>query len=299
MKRFFYGLLVILLAIGAGAYGALWLTAAPVRNHPFVTALPQDRPVVIAHRGGADLWPENTLTAFRGAVALGADVLEMDVHQSAEGIPVVIHDWTVDRTTNGSGPVPSFALEELQELDAAFHFSPLDDPGTYPMRGREVVIPTLREVFDAFPETPMIVEVKENDLGLADRVVALVQEFNRSDRTMLASFHQPVLERFRSSDARLATHLSEREATPFLIASWLFSGHLFSPAGEALLVPTRRGILPVTTGRLLRAAEGRNLFVAAWTINDAEEMKRLLARGVRGLITDRPDLAVSAAMDAR
>lgn len=299
MKRFFCHFLLTLLALGAGAYGALWLTASPARNHPFFTRLPQDRPVVIAHRGGAELWPENTLTAFHGAVALGTDVLEMDVHQTAEGIPVVIHDGTVDRTTNGTGSVSSFTLESLRELDAGYHFTPHDAAGTYPFRGRDVVIPTLREVFEAFPETPIVVEVKEDDLELTDRVVALVQEFGRSDRTLLASFHQPVLDRFRASDARLATHLSEREAKRLLIASWLFAGHILSPPGEALLVPQWHGILPVTTRRFLRAAEGRNLFVGAWTINDTETMKRLLARGARGLITDRPDLAVSAAMDAR
>lgn len=299
MKAFLRGALVIAASLVLGAYGALWFTAEPARNHPFVTGLPADRPVVIAHRGGADLWPENTITAFQGAIALGADVLEMDVHQTADGVPVVIHDATVDRTTNGSGPVASFTLEELQDLDAGYTFVALDAPDTHPMRGRNVTIPTLREVFETFPAVPMVVELKDDDPGLTDQVVELVREFERSRRTLLASFHEDVLKRVRRSDARLATHLTERESTAFLIASWFFSGHVISPAGEALLVPPRTGIVPVVTRRFLTAAEGRNLFVAAWTVNDERQMKRLLSRGVRGLITDRPDLAVSAVTDAR
>lgn len=299
MKRLLVRIAVLLLVAGAGAYTALSFTSEPVRNHPFFSALPQDRAVVFAHRGGADLWPENTLEAFHGAVALGSDGLELDVVGTSDGVPVVIHDETVNRTTNGTGRVADFTLEKLQELDAAFRFSPLDAPGTFPLRGQGHTVPTLREVFETFPGLPIIVEVKVNDPVLVDRVVVLVREFGRSDRTLTASFHQEVLVRFRRADARLATHLSQKEAIPFLVASWLFSGHLFSPPGEALLVPPRHGLFPVTTRRLMGAADRRNLFVAGWTINDSAEMKRLLERGVHGLITDRPDLAVSVVADAQ
>ncbi len=263
----------------------------PANDHVFFSRLPQDRPLVIAHRGGALLWPENTIVAFRGAVELGADMLEMDIFQTADGVPVVLHDTTVDRTTDGTGHVNSFTLEELKRLDAGYRFSPVDSDA-HPYRGEGLTIPTLREVFEAFPGEHMVVEVKENDAALADAVVALVREFNRADRTLLASFHHDMLVHFRSVAPEAATHGSERELIPFLVKSWLLLGGTSSPAYEAVFVPQRTGPIPVTTRRFISAARRRNLFVAAWTINDPDDMRGLVDRGINGLITDRPDLAL-------
>ncbi len=299
MKKLLYRVVWTVLCIGVGAYGALTISSSPARSHPYFLDLPRDRPVVIAHRGGADLWPENTIEAFQGALALGSDVLEMDIYATADGVPVVIHDETVDRTTNGTGRVASFTLDELQELDAAYHFSPWNAPDVTPMRGQGVIIPTLREVFETFPEAPMLVEIKARDEQLVERVLDLVQEFDRPYKTLLASFHHSVLQQIRQRDPRVATHLSQREIIPIMVASWFFSGHLFTPSAEAVFVPPRRGILPVATRRFIHAAQRRNLFFGVWTINEEAEMRRLLARGVQGLLTDRPDLAVSAVTDAR
>lgn len=263
----------------------------PANDHVFFSQLPRDRPLVIAHRGGALLWPENTIVSFGGAVELGADVLEMDVFQTSDGVPVVLHDTTVDRTTDGTGHVNSFTLDELKRLDAGYRFSPVDSEA-HPYRGEGLTIPTLREVFEAFPGEHMVVEVKENDAALADAVVALVREFNRADRTLLASFHHDMLVHFRSVAPEAATHGSERELIPFLVKSWLLLGGTSSPAYEAVFVPQRTGPIPVTTRRFIGAARRRNLFVAAWTINDPDDMRALVDRGINGLITDRPDLAL-------
>jgi len=154
----------------------------PARKHSFFDSLPKERPVVIAHRGGAHLRPENTLDAFGGALKVGADVLEMDVHLSADGTPVVIHDATVDRTTEGAGLVSSFTIEELKALDAGYRFQSEDGRG-FPYRGAGVTVPTLREVFTAFPSAHIVVDAKDNDIRLADSMIALVREFDRADRT--------------------------------------------------------------------------------------------------------------------
>ena len=286
-------------ALLVAMYGATLSMNRPARIHPFFESLPAGRPVVIAHRGGADLWPENTLIAFQGAVDLGAPVLEMDVHQTADGVPVVIHDETVDRTTNATGRVIDFTLEQLRELDAAYRFSPHDGPGTFPLRGTGVTIPSLREVFEAFPDAHMIVEVKEEDTTVADDVLSLVVEFDRVDRTLLASFSHDILVHFRTRNPDVATHASEPEATRFLIAAWLFSAGMVSPKYEALLVPPSVGPLPVLTGRFLQAADNRRLFVAGWTINDLSRLRIFARRGIGGLITDRPDLALQVAAELR
>ena len=270
---------------------AAFLLGRPADDHVFFDGLPDDRPLVIAHRGGALLWPENTLVAFRGAVEIGSDVLEMDIYRTADNVPVVIHDPTVDRTTDGTGLVRSFTLEQLKRLDAGYRFIPAGAV-TNPYRGEGVTIPTLREVFEVFPDEHMMVEIKENDNEAADAVVSLVLEFNRADRTLLGSFHHDVLVRVRSTAPEIATHGSEKELTVLLVKAWLRLDRAYSPAYEAVLVPQRSGPIPVTTRRFIGAARGRNLFVAPWTINDPDDMRMLLARGADGLITDRPDLAL-------
>lgn len=291
-RRTVIAILVIAALVAGLAFALLRSRAEPLPEHPFFEGLSQDRALVIAHRGGAALWPENTLTAFAGAWELGVDVLEMDVHMTADGVPVVIHDSSVDRTTDGNGLVQSFTLAELKELDAAYSFSPLDAPGDFSLRGTGITIPTLREVFEAFPYAPMVIESKEDDIGAAEIILQLVQEYERVDQTVLASFSHRILQYFRSQDARVATHASEPEVTRFLAASWLFGESFVAPDYEALLVPPHAGRIPVLTRRFVKAASERNIFVAAWTINDKAEMLRLLDMGVNGLITDQPDVAL-------
>ncbi len=264
----------------------------PARKHPFFDSLPKERPVVIAHRGGALLRPENTMEAFAWAGKIGAHVLEMDVHLSADGIPVVIHDAEVDRTTDGKGAVSSFTLDELKSLDAGYRFLS-EDGRRFPYRGAGITVPTLREVFSAFPTAHIVVDAQDNDIRRADAMIALVREYDRADRTLLSSFHQRSLRHFRNVAPEAPTNGSEEELKPLLTATWLFLSGLVSPAYEAVLVPTYHGRIPVTTRRFIRGARSRNLFVAAWTINDPDEMAALVDRGIDGIITDRPDLALS------
>src|SRR5690348_8923683 len=125
-------------------------TPAPTGRlrRPYVA---HDGPLFFAHRGGSLLAPENTLPAFKQGVACGADALELDIQTTSDGELVVIHDPTVDRTTDGSGPVAAYTLEKLQRLDAGYRLS-LDGGATYPFRGQGITIPTLREVFERFPQ---------------------------------------------------------------------------------------------------------------------------------------------------
>ena len=128
-------------------------------EHPFLAG---GNPLVMAHRGGQGLWPPNTLFAFERAVEMGADILEMDIHASADGVLIVHHDDTVDRTTNGSGAIRDHTLTELKELDAGYHWS-ADGGETYPFRGKGMRIPTLEEVLEAFPKTRLNIDIKPDD----------------------------------------------------------------------------------------------------------------------------------------
>lgn len=286
--------------IGLGIVAAIlflvWLVARvlsePVDEHVFFDSLPSDRPAVIAHRGGAHLWPENTLEAFRAARSLGVDAIEFDVFATSDGEPILLHDETVDRTTDGSGAVAELSLDGLRELDAGYRFSPLESDAEYPYRGMGVRIPTLREVFEEFPDMPMIVEIKAEDDALVERVVDLIIEFDRVDLTLGASFSAEVVERYRELLPGLATAGVQGEIVPFIVYNFLFVPGVYSPVSEAFMVPTHVGPLPITSRRFIANAQRRGVHVSAWTINDRETMERLQSRGIEGIVTDRPDLAL-------
>lgn len=148
---------------------------------------------VIAHRGSSAEAPENTLAAFEAAVQRGADALELDVRLTADGAPVVIHDSTLDRTTDGSGPVAAQTLAELRSVDAGSSFTP-DRGRSYPFRGKGTQIPTLGEVLWTFPRMTLLVEIKEAQAQEAVRRV-LVQE-DAAERCVVASEHQEALQAF-------------------------------------------------------------------------------------------------------
>ena len=163
LRRFLTGLLALFVLLGV-AYLGLSLTARPLEPHPFFrTADPvnNDRVLVMAHQGGDGLWPSNTLYAFERAVQAGVNVLELDVHASQDGALVVIHDDSVDRTTDGSGLVGDKTLAELKKLDAGYDWSPERTGETFPYRGQGITLPTLQEVFAAFPDTRVNVEIKQ------------------------------------------------------------------------------------------------------------------------------------------
>jgi len=246
------------------------------------------RPLVIAHRGGAGLWPENTLYAFERAAELGADVIETDVRATKDGELVVIHDESVARTTNGSGSVGALTLAELKQLDAAFRFS-TDGGRTFPLRGRGVAVPTLREVFASLPEMRFNIEPKRGAPSLAAPLCRLIREQGMADRVLVASFSGTTIEEFRRECPEVATSASTGEATSFYALHEAGLAASYSPAMQALQVPERAGALRVLTRDFVEAAHGRGLRVHAWTIDDEAEMRRLIEIGVDGVMTDFPD----------
>ncbi|HEV2762007.1 MAG TPA: glycerophosphodiester phosphodiesterase [Pyrinomonadaceae bacterium] len=270
-------------------YGYLSHTARPASEHPYFGRGGAPRtPLVIAHRGGAGLWPENTAYAYERALALGVDVLEIDVRSTADGELVVIHDRTVERTTDGSGAVGTFKLSELKKLDAGFRWSPAGGE-SFPFRGRGLTVPTLREVFEAFPQARYNIEPKQENVGLAAPLCRAIREAKMTERVLVASFGADVLEEFRRECPEVATSASASEASKFLTLSTTGLEETFTPAAQALQVPEFAGGMRVLTRGFVEAAHARNLHVHAWTINDEEAMQRLLAVGVDGIMTDYPD----------
>ncbi len=250
-------------------------------------------PLVIAHRGSMVLGPENTLYSFELADAAGADVLELDVHPSSDGHIMVIHDPTVDRTSNGSGEVRSLKLGELKALDFAWQFR-LPDAEGYPMRGMGITIPTLSELFDRFPGRSFSIDIKENDPDFAMEVVRRIHRREMRNCVVFGSFHPRITRILRAALPAVSVAADRPAAVRLLAASYAGLPVRWMSACDAYMLPDRAGLLPVATSPLIRAIHrlGRRLYV--WTVDDPEVMRRLLALGADGLITNRTDLAFAA-----
>ena len=284
-SKWLIGLIGVLVGLNL-IYLALVLLAQPAGEHPFFTQFVRN-PLVMAHRGGGGLWPENTLYAFERAVALGVDVLEMDVHSTADGELVVIHDSTVDRTTDGTGTVQDLTLAEVRALDAAYRWSS-DDGTTYPYRGQGITVPALEEVFATFPTQAMNVEIKQIEPSITAPLCRMIRDYGMEDKILVASFHAEVIEAFREECPEVATSASESEVIVLFVLSNTFLGAAYSTTAQSAQVPEHRSGLHVLTPSLVDTSHKRNLQVHAWTINEVDDMHRLLDLGVDGIITDYP-----------
>jgi len=261
-------------------------------ERPRLLLLDDVRHIGVDHRGGAGFWPENTMYSFERAVDLGVDVLETEIHSTADNILVLMHDSTVDRTTNGSGPISSFTLEELKTLDAGYNWTS-DGGQTFPFRGSGITVPTLEEVFTALPTVRINIDIKQEKPSLLASLCKTIRTFDMVDRVMVASFSSKVLKDFRRVCPEVATSAGTGEVALFFMMNKVFLGAAYRPACQAFQVPEYSSGLRVLTKRFVNTAHGLNLEVHAWTINEVNDMKRLLALGVDGIVTDYPDRLIS------
>jgi glycerophosphoryl diester phosphodiesterase len=259
------------------------------------------RPLCFAHRGGAALWPENTLLAFEGALGLGIEYLEMDLHLSRDGVIVVHHDADLDRTTDGHGPVRDHTLAELKRLDAGYRFNAPD--GSSPYRGQGLRIPTLEEVLELSSSAHINVEVKQRGPEIRRALLRLIERHGIDDRIFVAAAHHPIIRDFRrESGGHIATGASAREVLAFWATVRV--GRMRPPRSfpfDALQVPVTQPLAPglpplvVIDEAFVAAAHAHEIEVHAWVIDRPEEMRRLIAMGVDGVMTDRPDYLVQVA----
>lgn len=283
--RIVLAVLAALIVIYAGAA----LLARPAPDHVWFDDI--QHPMVIAHQGGDGLWPGETMFAYEQAAEMGVDVLEGDVHISADGVLILMHDETLDRTTNGTGEIEDYTLAELKELDGAYDWSP-DEGQTYPYRGQGIEIATVEELFSAFPDTPILLEIKLTRASITQPLCDLIGEHGLEDNVMIGSFHDERLAEFRAMCPEIATSMARDETQTFFIFNTLFLAPAFSPPAHAFQVPEYSGDLHVVTPRFVRAAHNRNMEVHVWTVNETADMQRMLDLGVDGLITDYPDRAL-------
>lgn len=254
-------------------------------------------PGVYAHRGGALLWPGNTILAFDEALKLGADVLEMDVRSTKDGILILLHNPTVDETTDGSGAVADWKWEDLQRLDAGYRWGPVE----FPYRGKGVVIPALEEVFERYRDrdVKMNLEIKQITPSIVDRFCDLVRRYDMGNRVLIASFSTSVLRKVRARLLGVATSASTWEASVFYLLHWLNLTDRYHLPVRALQFWSNVGPFPIITKSLVIAVHRYGLEIHGWTVNSPKEMKRLIGLEVDALITDHPQLLIEQITDTR
>ncbi|MGH7788708.1 MAG: glycerophosphodiester phosphodiesterase [Candidatus Binatia bacterium] len=251
------------------------------------------RPRIFGHRGAAGVAPENTLPSFALATALGADYLEFDVHGTADGEVVVLHDPLLDRTTDGSGPVALQSWAAVGGLDAGYHFS--HDGHSFPYRGQGVRIPTLEAVLRAFPGHPCNIEIKQADPPIVDAVLDILRRTDRLDRVLLAAEHDAIMVMIRAAvGEQVATGMSVGDALAFFDRLQRDDWSGYVAPGRALQIPPAFESLELVTAASVAAAHRHGLEMHVWTINDAAEIDRLLDLGVDGVMSDLPGLVASA-----
>jgi glycerophosphoryl diester phosphodiesterase len=240
-------------------------------------------PVRLAHRGSRVLWPENTAEAFQGAVDLGYIYIETDVRITKDDVIVVFHDATLERTTNGSGPLDQWEFADLQRLDAAWWF---DEANGYPLRGTGVRIRALEDVFNAWPDVRFNIDLKGPRLEWA--VADLIKRHGREETALIGSFVDHRVAKFR----RITRGEVAVSAGPSTVAAmWAASrlGRTVRRPVAAFQVPFDYKTLPIDR-KYVEAIHRSGAQIHTWTVNDAADIHRLLDLGVDGIVSDRPDI---------
>ena len=251
------------------------------------------RPLVFAHRGGCALGPENTLATFDAGLACGADGLELDVQQSSDGVVVVCHDTTLDRTTAESGRVADRTAAQITSIQAGREFGP-------PTVSRGMVagadaslttIPTLQSVFARYPHARIIVEMKVDTDEMGVALAREVRAAGATHRVCAAGAGLRCLQAARRALPEMASSASSPEVRLALYRSWV-RWPVSRVAYRGYQVPECAGVTRVVSPRFIQDSRRAGLPVQVWTVDDESDMRRLLTWGADALITNRPDVAV-------
>jgi glycerophosphoryl diester phosphodiesterase len=297
--------------LGSGL-GVATAQSAELAENPWT----ERRILNIAHQGGEIEAPSNTLYALKTARDKGSHVLEVDVHATADRELVVIHDDTVDRTTDGAGRLDAMTLEQVKSLDAAHWFVPDcgtchgKDDGAYALRGyatgerklkgkmrayspNDFTVPTLREVLETFPDEYINIEIKSTAPQTAPyekELAVLLAEFGRTDDTIVVSFLDHAVEAFKVHAPDVHTATATAETALFWASAQGPLPGAPNPRYQALQVPIELNGVPVVTPDFVEKAHANGFAVHVWTINDRAQMEWLVGIGVDGIMTDRPTL---------
>jgi glycerophosphoryl diester phosphodiesterase len=292
MNKIFRTAIIILsfiVSVVVLAYGFAWLFPhKPAHDAWFDVRPDQHTPLVLAHQGGEGIRPTNTAVAFRDTLAMGVDVLDADIHMTKDGVLVLGHDETVDRTTNGTGAIRDMTYDQLKLLDAAYDFS-TDGGKTFPYRGQGLKILTVDEFFDQFPNVRYGLEIKQTTPEAAEKLCQTIQSRKLEKAVLLSSFIQENMDKFRQSCPSVATSATEKEAKMFYIFHRLGLAGLYRAKFGSLQVPEYSGPTRVLTPRFVHDAQKKGIEVVPWTINEEPDLHRMIDLKVDGINTNYPD----------
>lgn len=243
--------------------------------------------LVVAHRGATTVAPENTMEAYRRAVEMGADAIELDVQLTADGELALMQDETVERTTDLTGPLATMTLNQLRAADAGFRFEAAD--GSFPFRGKGLTVPTLREVLDWLPdEIGLVVEVKGRT-ATAPTIEALRGSRVRAAAAVsLISFEEAIIDEARGLDPEIPTGYLLVPSQPIEAALTYAVEH-----GHAAVHPYEAD-LGLDPGRILSLATAYGRLMGCYVVNDPARMQQLAAYGLWGFVTDVPEVGRQA-----
>ena len=266
----------------------LWPVPAQ-KTHVYFNDAPHDRLEVIAHGGGLGLRPANTLPALDAAIAMGADVLEVDVQRTADGVLVLLHDDTLDRTTDLTGPIAQMSWAEVGKADAGANR--LINNTDFSNQG--IGVPRFKDALMRFPDKRWIAEIKPNTEEAAIAMCQTIIAAGMSKKVLVGSFHKKALTAFRAACPDVATSMHSGEVARFAIAAYFGVSRFINTPAIAMQVPMKSSGIRLAHPRVINAAKAQGVRVHFWTINDTEEMSELITLGADGIITDYPPKLVS------
>ena len=248
----------------------------------------------IGHRGASALRPENTLESFKAAFdEHQCDMIEFDVHLSKDLIPIVFHDETLERTTDGKGFVAHQSLQELKSLDAGFNFDP-ESNGTFPFRGKGIKIPTLEEVFELFPEKKLAIEIKSVCAQTVDRILKIISKHNAFSRVVVGSLYDPIYQELKQKQNNFKIFSSKREAIRLYLQYRLGINKKLPCPDLVASLPVESKFIDLKKEAWIKWLQNKGITVYYWTVNDPQLMKILSARGADGLMSDNPGIIQAA-----
>ncbi len=252
-----------------------------------------DAPWIIAHGGLKKMFPENTMTAFDGAVGLGVDALEMDITLTKDNQLVTHHDLTIDRMSDGSGNVRDYTHEELLGFNFGHGFRDLD--GNLSYRDQFVEIGLLEHVMEKYGHLyPLMIEIKDKgeDGKLAGEILySMIEDYSIMNSVIVFSFDKEVMDHFYEiSNGEIVIGSSQEETEDFVFSGLSGMEYLYRPKASVVAIPLKAAGIPLDMKRIINSAHRRNMAVHYWTIDDPEVMKDLILKGVDGIMTDRADV---------
>lgn len=259
-----------------------------------------DKPVsLIAHRGGAEAWPENTLIAYMSLVEKYPDaIIECDVRMTADGQLVMMHDESVDRTTGGTGKVAEMTWEEIKALDAAYHFS-RDGGETFVWRDKNVRVPTFQQALQVVTGTRFMIDIKsECGVDAVPLVLQAIREAGAEERVLLGSFDDEILKAVEEQAPDIPTYYSEGRGVMLVMALRGTEWDAYKPTNEMLSVGEEHIAEFNITPEEIAAIQQKGIRISIWTVDDQEGMEKYLKMGVDGIITDTPEVLAAVLKEA-